>query len=101
MLPQNKKLYNEIYPPIIEKQKTIDPCDCSVYQLLEQYVEWEKDNPLAYNATVKAHALVLQKIFFPTYLEHLAFVIIRAGWKVTKMHSHLRFDKNLSKKILF
>ena len=81
MLPQNKKLYNEIYPPIIEKQKTIDPCDCSVYQLLEQYVEWEKDNPLAYNATAKAHAMVLQKIFFPMYLEHLAFVIVKAGYK--------------------
>ena len=30
--------YNEIYPPIIEKQRTIDPCKRSVYQLLEQFV---------------------------------------------------------------
>ena len=29
-------VYNEIYPPIIEKQKVIDPCERSVYQLLEQ-----------------------------------------------------------------
>ena len=28
--------YNEIYPPIIEKQKIIDPCERSVFQLLEQ-----------------------------------------------------------------
>ena len=27
--------YNEIYPPIIEKQKIIDPCERSVFQLLE------------------------------------------------------------------
>ena len=27
--------YNEIYPPIIEKQKIIDPCKRSVYQLSE------------------------------------------------------------------
>ena len=27
--------YNEIYPPIIEKQKVIDPCERSTYQLLE------------------------------------------------------------------
>ena len=27
--------YNEIYPPIVEKQKIIDPCELSVYQLLE------------------------------------------------------------------
>ena len=27
--------YNEIYPPIIEQQKIIDPCERSVFQLLE------------------------------------------------------------------
>ena len=42
--------------------------------------------------------MVLQKIFFAMYLEHLAFVIIRAGWKVTKIHSHLRFEKKPFKK---
>ena len=30
--------YNEIYPPVIEKHKTIDPCERSVFQLLEQFV---------------------------------------------------------------
>ena len=30
--------YNEIYPTIIEKQKTIDHCERSVFQLLEQFV---------------------------------------------------------------
>ena len=39
MQPNDKKIYNEIYPTIIEKQKIIDPCERSVYQLLEQYVE--------------------------------------------------------------
>ena len=34
--------YNEIYSPIIEKQKTIDPCERSVFQLLEQFVRGEK-----------------------------------------------------------
>ena len=37
--PQKKTVYNEIYPPIIKKQKIIDPCERSVFQLLEQYVE--------------------------------------------------------------
>ena len=27
------------------------------------------------------------------YLEHLAFVIKRAGWKVTKIHAHLTFEQ--------
>ena len=63
MQPNDKKIYNEIYPTIIEKQKIIDPCERSVYQLLEQYVEGENDNPLAYHATAKAHATMLQKRF--------------------------------------
>ena len=29
---------NEIYPPIIEKQRTINPCERFVFQLLEQFV---------------------------------------------------------------
>ena len=41
--PQKKQLvYNEIYPPIIERQKIIDPCERSVFQLLEQYIEGSK-----------------------------------------------------------
>ena len=48
--------YNEIYPPIIEKQKIIDPCEASVFQLLEQFVRGEKNTPKAYRLTAKAHA---------------------------------------------
>ena len=55
--------YDEIYPPIIEKQKIIDPCELSVYQLLEQYVEGTNNNPLAYCATKKAHVTMFKKIF--------------------------------------
>ena len=47
--------YNEIYPPIIEKQRTIDPCERSVFQLLEQFVRGEHA-PKAYRSTAKAHA---------------------------------------------
>ena len=37
---------------------------------------------------------MLKKIFLTTYLEELAFVIKRAGWKVTKSHAHLTFEPN-------
>ena len=33
--------YNEIYPPIIEKQTIIDPYKKSVFQSLEQYIDGE------------------------------------------------------------
>ena len=48
--------YNEIYPPIIEKQKIIDPRERSEFQLLEQFVRGENNAPKAYRSTAKAHA---------------------------------------------
>ena len=32
------------------------------------------------------------------YLEHLVFVIKRAGWKVTKIHAHLTFKQKTFKR---
>ena len=55
--------YNEIYPPIIEKHETIDPCERSVFQLLEQFARGEK-GPKAYRATAKAHANLYKKTIF-------------------------------------
>ena len=56
--------YNEIYAPIIEKQRIVDPCERSVFQLLEQFVRGEKNAPKAYRSTAKAHANLLKKFFF-------------------------------------
>ena len=84
--------YNEIYPPIIEKQKTIDPCGRSVFQLLEHFCRGEK-GPKAYRATAKAHADLFKTIFLPMHLEDLVFCIKSAGGKVTKIHSHLTFKQ--------
>ena len=54
-------VYGEIYPPIIENQKIIDPCERSVCHLLEQYSSTEKGNPRSYRATKKAHATLFKK----------------------------------------
>ena len=54
-------VHNEIYPPVIEKQKIIDPCERSVYHLLEQYSATEKGNRRTYRATKKAHATLFKK----------------------------------------
>ena len=92
--------YNEIYPPIIEKQKVIDPCKRSTYQLLEQFVMGQK-RPSSYKRTAKAHANLFKKLFLPMYLEDLAFCIKRAGWKVTKIHAHFTFEQSRFNVILF
>ena len=41
----------------------------------------------------KAHANLFKKNFLPMYLEDLVSCIKRAGWKVTKIHSHLTFEQ--------
>ena len=58
-------VYNEIYPPITEKKKIIDPCERSVFQLLEQYKENDSDDPVAYRARRKMHATMLKKELIP------------------------------------
>ena len=55
--------YNEIYPPIIEKQRIIDPCERSVFQLLEQFVRGQFA-PKVYRLTAKAHANLKKNFFF-------------------------------------
>ena len=54
-------LYNEIFPPVIEKHKIIDASERSVYQLIEQYSETDKGIPYAYRCTHKAHATLFEK----------------------------------------
>ena len=59
---ENQIVYNEIYSPKIEKQKMIDPCERSVYQLIKQYAATEKGNPRSYRAAKKAHATLSKNI---------------------------------------
>ena len=67
--------YNEIYPLIIEKQRIIGPCERSAFQLIEQFVMGENNNPKAYRSTAKSHANLLKKCFLSMYLEDLIFCI--------------------------
>ena len=55
--------YNEIYPPVIEKQRIIDACERSVFQLLEQSFMGEKNISKAYRSTAKAHVNLFKKNF--------------------------------------
>ena len=64
--------YNEIYRPIIQKNKIIDPCKRSVFQLLEQYKEGER-SALGYKSTSKAHATMLKKNFFTNVFRSVSF----------------------------
>ena len=95
---QKQKIYNEIYPPIIEKQKILDANERSVYQLIELYSETDKGVPRSYCPTPKAHATLFSKKAQPLYLQHLKILIGRAGWKVTKLYVHYTFEQERFKK---
>ena len=91
-------VHNEIYSPIIEKQKIIDSCERSVYHSLEQHSATEKGNPRTYRATKKAHTMLFKRKFQPMYLEKLYFAINRAGWSVTEICSLYTFEQECFKK---
>ena len=71
--------HNDIYPPIIERQRIIDPCEISVFQLLEQFIRGENNATKAYRSAAKANPNLFEKHFLSMYLEDLVFCIKRAG----------------------
>ena len=89
--------YNEIFPPIIEKNKLMEANERSLFQLLELFSK-EGDKPRSYRCTSKSHATLLPKTCIPLYIEDLRFLIKRAGWKVTKLYSHFTFEQDTIKK---
>ena len=93
-----QRIYNEIYPSIIEKLKIIDVAKRSVYQLIEQYSKTNNGVLRSYRATKKVHAALFQKRFQLLYLEHLSFLIKSAGWKVIKLYLHYLFEQERFKR---
>ena len=91
-------MYNEIFPPIIEKQKILDANERSLFQFLELFDKTNDDKSKSYRCTAKPHATMFPKRFIPLYLEDLRFLIKRAGWVVTKLYSHFTFEQDAFKK---
>ena len=50
-------MYNEIFPPVVEKKKVFEPNERSIFQLMELYSETLNDNPKSYklSANPKPH----------------------------------------------
>ena len=85
---ENQIVYNEIYLPIVEKQKIIDPCERSVYQLIKQYSGTEKSSRRTCKATKKAHATLLKKKN-SSYVFSTKYMLLK--YSVTKIYSHFTF----------
>ena len=90
---EKKLFFNELYPPIFEKNKKVDPVEKSTIQLLSVAVRNEEKNTLnsfPYNS--KNHSTLKDKKFILLYAEDLNFFVTRAGWLVTHIYEHYTFE---------
>ena len=93
------KLFITKYYHRLEKKNTkIEANEWSIYQLLELYSEDNRGNPKNYKVSAKAHSNLLAKKLVPLYLEEIKFVVLRCGWKVTKLYKHFYFDQERFKR---
>ena len=77
-------LFNEIYPPIFEKNKKMEPFERSNLQLMSILVrDQEKDKINSFSYTIKTHSTLGEKEFIPLYAEGLHSLIKRV---VSKIH---------------
>ena len=74
---ERKYAYNEIYLPIIEKQKTTDPCEYPYFNYLSNLLEVKKVQRLI-ERLLRLMQIFSKKIFLPMYLEDLVFWSKRA-----------------------
>ena len=92
-------LFNEIYTPIFEKEKIIEPQHRPVFQLMPIINRnEEKDITRQMKASAKTQVTLEEKKFIPLYAEHIHFVVKRACWLVTKIHQHFTFAQSKYKK---
>lgn len=61
-------MYNEIYCPIFEKEKTIDATERSVFQLSETLEENHEGDPSSYLCTKKLDATMFKKHLYCSIL---------------------------------
>ena len=95
-------LFNEIYPPIFEKHKKIDPHERSCTQIMSRatvkHNNKKEDTLYSFSFDSKTDATLKEKIFVTLYAGDLYFLTTRAGWKVTKVYEHYTFKQDTFKK---
>ena len=67
-------LFNELYPPIFEKDKKIEPFERSCAQIMCVEQMKDKGKMFSLKQTSKTHATLRKKIFITLYAEDLCFL---------------------------
>ena len=92
-------LFHEIYPPIFEKNKKMNPYKRFCLQLLSVIIRnEEKDTANSFSYSSKTCSTLEEKKFIPLYGEHLHFLIKQADWLVTKIYKYYTFEQAKFKK---
>ena len=91
-------LFNELYPPIFEKDKKIEPYERSCTQIMCAMQITSKGKMSTMQHTSKTHATLRKKNFIPLYAEDLYFLTTRLGWTVTKIYEHYTYKQDTFKK---
>lgn len=93
---ERELLFNELYKPIFDKEKVLDPSKRSVFQLLERIRKRKNGLDLNFYKYKKTYPTMEKKFFIPLYLEHIRFLEENAGWTAPKIHSHYTFKQEIS-----
>ena len=91
-------LFNELYPPIFEKNKKIEAHQRSCAQIMCVLNMTSRGTMATLQQTAKIHATLKKKIFVPLYAEDLYFLTTKMGWTVTKIYEHYTFKQDTFKK---
>ena len=91
-------LFNELYPPIFEKNKQIEAHQRSCAQIMCVLNMTSRGTMATLQQTAKIHATLKKKIFVPLYAEDLYFLTTKMGWTVTKIYEHYTFKQDTFKK---
>ena len=92
-------LFNEIFPPIFEKNKKIPPHLRSCSQIMSRAQKEDNKDEIKYLPfNSKTHATLNKNIFVNLYAEGLYFLTTRAGWEVTKIYDHFTFKQDTFKR---
>ena len=97
---EKQLFFNKIYTSIFEKTKVLSVNERSVLQLLDVMRLNDKGSINSYKTTAKTHATMDKKFATPLYAEYLHSLLLRCGWKVSKVQVHYTFEKSKFKKNL-
>ena len=91
-------LYNELYPPFFEKDKTMESFERSCVQVMALGRINDEGKLLSIKQNSKTHSTLRDKTFFGVYAEELYHATTQLGWSVTCIHTHYTFRQEMFKK---